>query len=256
LTVTEPTATSSYSNPILLALANTSGIVLPFRPSQVSVPASSSSSSSSLITVTQASHGFSTGNSVYYNGSSWLLAKSDGYNTLGIGVIKVTDANTFDVYISGLISGLTGLTSGEYYYVSDAVAGNLTVTEPTSTSSYSNPILFAISTTEGFVLPYRPSQIPISASMPTIGTGLIDFGSAPGTNFVVTNITGQTNILSTSVIQAFMMYDSTASHNQTEHAIVPIKLTCGNIQVGTGFSVYASSEWRLDGTFGVRWIWQ
>ena len=38
LTSTPPTATTSFSNPILFALTATTGIVLPFRPSEILYP--------------------------------------------------------------------------------------------------------------------------------------------------------------------------------------------------------------------------
>jgi hypothetical protein len=91
------------------------------------------------------------------------------------------------------------------------------------------------------------------------GQSIIDFGSPPGTNVVTTTITGQTGILSTSNVNAFMMADTTVTgaygHNAEEHKIVPIKLSCGNIMVGTGFTIYAETDWRLDSVFNVRWLW-
>ena len=91
------------------------------------------------------------------------------------------------------------------------------------------------------------------------GQSVVNFGNTPGTNVVITNVTGQTGILSTSTVSVFMMADSTVSgtygHNADEHQIVPIKLTAGNIAVGTGFTIYAETEWRLDSTFIVRWLW-
>ena len=57
------------------------------------------------------------------------------------------------------MSGFSGLTPGQYYFVSDVTPGLLTSTEPTSTSSFSNPLLLAITATTGNVLSYRPSQI-------------------------------------------------------------------------------------------------
>jgi len=118
----------------------------------------------SALAVTQANHGFSTGNAIYYTGSAWAKAKADAAGTLGLGIAIVTDANNFTVYTSGQITGLSGLTAGQYYFVSDATAGSLTTTEPTATTSYSNPLLFALSTTEGFVLSFRPSQVGPSSS--------------------------------------------------------------------------------------------
>jgi hypothetical protein len=112
---------------------------------------------SNAILINQASHGFTTGQAVYYTGSAWALAKANAAGTLGIGIIVYIDANNFYLYQTGTISGLSGLTAGQYYFVSDATSGLLTVTEPTDINSYSNPLLFALSTTSGLVLPFRPS---------------------------------------------------------------------------------------------------
>jgi hypothetical protein len=91
------------------------------------------------------------------------------------------------------------------------------------------------------------------------GYAIIDFGGIPGTNIVSTVVTGQTNILTTSMVNLFMMADTTVSgalgHNAEEHKIVPIKLTAGNFLAGTGFTIYAETEWRLTSTFKVRFIW-
>lgn len=87
------------------------------------------------------------------------------------------------------------------------------------------------------------------------GTATIDFGAAPGTNYIVTTVTGQTTILSGSVADAYLMANATADHNAYEHSIVPITLRCGNIVASTGFDIIATSEFRLTGTFTVNWIW-
>ena len=90
--------------------------------------------------------------------------------------------------------------------------------------------------------------------MATTGTVTLDFGAAPGTNIIVATVTGQTGVLSTSYLEAWIMADSTTDHNAYEHAIAPIKLTCGNIVVGTSFDITAVSDWRLSGTFKCRWV--
>lgn len=87
------------------------------------------------------------------------------------------------------------------------------------------------------------------------GTATLTFGSIPGTNLVTTTVTGQAGILTNSHIEAFLMGDSTATHNVYEHNIVPFTLTCGNIVAGTGFDIVASSDLRLTGTFTCHWVW-
>jgi hypothetical protein len=131
----------------------------PTGPTGVGVTGPTGSGGSAYIPVNQTAHGFTSGQAVYFNGTTWFLAQANNINTLGIGIVSYVDANDFNLYQSGAISGLTGLTAGQYYFVSDVTAGLITSTPPTSTSSFSNPILFALTTTTGIVLPFRPSEI-------------------------------------------------------------------------------------------------
>jgi hypothetical protein len=89
------------------------------------------------------------------------------------------------------------------------------------------------------------------------GTATVDFGATPGTNVATLAITGQTNILTTSQIRLWMSGDdSTATHNSIEHMVVPFRLAANAVIAGTGFTINMITDWRLDGTFKVRWAWQ
>lgn len=118
--------------------------------SQLWKPVSSSgtggSNNSVKETITQTSHGFTTGTPIYFDGTIWKKAKADNVNTLATAVVDKIDNDNFFAVSDGDITTLTGLTTGEWYYVSDTVAGTLTTTEPIST--YSNPIGFAESSTK------------------------------------------------------------------------------------------------------------
>ena len=107
--------------------------------------------------VTQTSHGLAVGDVIYNNGTNYVKAQANATGTLGLFVVSaVADANTFTATFSGKIT-LSSLTAGQYYFVSTTTAGAYVTTEPTS--GYSNPILFALSTTEAVVLPYRPQDL-------------------------------------------------------------------------------------------------
>ena len=107
--------------------------------------------------VTQSSHGLAVGDVIYNNGTNYVKAQANATGTLGLFVVSaVADANTFTATFSGKIT-LSSLTAGQYYFVSTTTAGAYVTTEPTS--GYSNPILFALSTTEAVVLPYRPQDL-------------------------------------------------------------------------------------------------
>jgi len=107
--------------------------------------------------VTQNSHGFTVGQVVYLNGSTYALARADLASTAeAVGVVSnVITSNIFEVTELGYITGLSGLIPGEVYFLSDSVAGGLTVNEPTIVGSVSKPMLIADSATSGYVLNYR-----------------------------------------------------------------------------------------------------
>ena len=112
--------------------------------------------------VTQSSHGLAVGDVIYNNGSAYVKAQANATGTLGLFVVSaVGDVNTFTATFSGKIT-LSSLTAGQYYFVSTTTAGDFTATEPTS--GYSNPILFALSTTEAVVLPFRPQDLTVVAA--------------------------------------------------------------------------------------------
>lgn len=171
------------------------------------------------VTKTQASHGFSTGNAVRFNGTSWVKAQSNSPDTTGVGIVVVIDPDVFKLYLYGPISGLSGLTSGEYHYVSSTSAGALTTTDPnqSDSSAGSNPILFADSTTTGYVLPWRPSQG--GTSNPT----------TPNlTNYVIAKLSADTTTTSTSFV------DVLSTSLTTVGSAIAIQWTCnGQITGGT-----------------------
>jgi len=167
--------------------------------------------------ITQTTHGFSVGNAIYYSGLAWAKAKADSADTLGIGVVgAVADVNNFTVYYSGYITGLSGLTAGQYYFVSDSSAGVLTATEPTTANNFSNPLLFALTTTTGIVLPFRPSQIE-SVGARQIVNKAINYTALSGDIILVDTTSGDVTItlLAASSIGSFVTVKKTSSdaHN-------------------------------------------
>lgn len=119
------------------------------------------------LAVHQVANGFTVGQAVYFNGTVWVLAEANAIGTLGLGLVIVAGVNDFTVCFEGFVTGLSGLTAGQYYFVSDATPGALTVTEPVATTSFSNPLLFAITATTGDVLAHRPSSIGSTVITPT-----------------------------------------------------------------------------------------
>lgn len=109
--------------------------------------------------ITQTSHTLNVGNVVKFNTTGFVydLAQADSEaNAEVIGIVSADlDANTFTLCVNGYVTGLSGLTAGACYFLSDSVAGALTATEPTTEGSISKPCLIADSTTSGYFFNMR-----------------------------------------------------------------------------------------------------
>ena len=102
--------------------------------------------------VNQANHGFSIGNILYFNGTSYVRALAENSaksNVVGI-VSRIINMNNFTLLTSGLITSLSGLIPGAVYYLSDVVSGALTTTAPTANNTVQKVMLVAISSTSGY----------------------------------------------------------------------------------------------------------
>lgn len=107
--------------------------------------------------IDQTAHGFSVGDVLYLNGATYAKAIATAANTAEVvGMVsREIDANTFELTLSGEVSGLTGLVAGEVYFLSADTAGALTVTEPSVIGQVSVPVGVASSTTTMYVAPKR-----------------------------------------------------------------------------------------------------
>ena len=88
------------------------------------------------------------------------------------------------------------------------------------------------------------------------GTAVLDFGTGGNEASVV--VTGQTSITATSKTDAFVMADdTTTSHSASDHRFFACLagLTCGTPTSGEGFTIYATSTQKLQGTYQVRFVW-
>lgn len=91
-----------------------------------------------------------------------------------------------------------------------------------------------------------------------IGSATIDFGAYPGNNEASVVVPGQTTISVTSKTDTFIMADDTTSdHTASDHRYlsVAVGLTCGTPVAATGFTIYARSIEKLQGTYLIRWVW-
>lgn len=127
------------------------------------------------IAVTQSAHGLVVGNVVYYNGTAWVKGKADDPETAyAHGVVSVvTDANHFSFIAQGLISGLSGLTAGKTYFLSDVTAGAVTASAPYTNATVIKPVLVALSATTAIV---RIEQGSVNVVTRAYGQMGINFG--------------------------------------------------------------------------------
>jgi len=102
--------------------------------------------------INQVAHGLAVGDVIRYNGTAYVEADASADATAEVyGVVSdVADVDNFTVTTSGLITGLSGLTSGVAHYLSET-AGALTATAPTTNGTVNKPVLLAVSTTAGYV---------------------------------------------------------------------------------------------------------
>src|SRR5262252_2140970 len=71
------------------------------------------------------------------------------------------------------------------------------------------------------------------------GTTTIDFGAFPGKTDATATVTGESGILASSLVEAWIMPVATADHTADEHVVDAPMVTAGNISVGVGFTIYA-----------------
>ena len=111
--------------------------------------------------VMQASHGFSLGDILYLNGATYTKAIATASNTAEVvGMVsRVIDGSNFEITLSGEVTGLSSLTAGTVYFLSDSSAGAYTATEPTTLGYVSVPLGVASSTTSFYVTLKRGNVI-------------------------------------------------------------------------------------------------
>lgn len=118
---------------------------------------------------------FSVGDGIYHNGTSWVKGTADDAATLAYYVVIDATPSDFVAVDVGRYDNVFvhGFTVGEYYYLSDTVAGQPTTTEPTDPTSFSNPLFY--------VEDENTLQIKCLRPLPN------DLGGSSGSNFVLTN---------------------------------------------------------------------
>lgn len=105
--------------------------------------------------------------------------------------------------------------------------------------------------------------------MASQGTATLDFGAFPGKTDATVTVTGQTGILGTNLVEAWIFPTATANHSADEHWVDPPEVYAGNIVAGTGFTIYGVIKKRAEigpstravdmpmiyGQWTVGWVW-
>jgi hypothetical protein len=115
------------------------------------------SAGGSTLSISQTAHGFVLGDVLRHNGTIFIKSQADSAaNAEVYGVVSdVADVNTFTIMVSGVITGLSGLTPGAGYFLSPTTAGGVTATEPTTNGQVSKPVYAAISATSAVLTNMR-----------------------------------------------------------------------------------------------------
>jgi hypothetical protein len=90
-----------------------------------------------------------------------------------------------------------------------------------------------------------------------VGLATLDFGliSDPHVEASI-DVTGQTTILDTSKLDAWVRLVATPEHSVDEVRIEALKIKAGNIIAGQGFTVYGEClNGRTYGTYTIEWVW-
>ena len=188
--------------------------------------------------VAMSSHGFSVGNVLYHNGTTYALADADAAATAEVvGIVSaVADANNFTLALGGAVTGLSGLTAGTVYFLS-GTPGALTATEPSTVGQISKPLLIAYSTTAGYFFNMRGTVVGTAASTLSVenfsgNASTTDFtlSSSPLENNTFVMVEGVYQQKNTYSISGTTLSFSTAPPSGTNNIEV---VTVGAVNIGT-----------------------
>ena len=137
--------------------------------------------------ITQTSHGFAVGDFIGWSGGSYNKAIADGeYNGEFLGLVStVIDSDNFYLTQAGYVSGLTSLSANTTYFLSPTTAGQITETEPSTYGQIDKAVLIAISSTEGWVLPYPGSVVSSGSTTGSQVEGFTINGDDTTTGFTI-----------------------------------------------------------------------
>lgn len=131
-----------------------------------------SSAQATSIIVNQTEHGFAVLDALRTSGGTWVKSQASTAidSIVGGVVIAVLSPDVFVLGLGGFVSGLSGLTADKMYHLSADTAGLLT------TTGTGIPVLYADTTTSGFLLPATRHRSPshvLGAAVTAAGSGSV-----------------------------------------------------------------------------------
>ncbi len=88
------------------------------------------------------------------------------------------------------------------------------------------------------------------------GHTTVDFGAWPGTAEARATITGQSGIVASSDVEAWIRCEDSADHFAEEHDIEDFFVHAESIVAGTGFTITVRPLLgRCYGVYNVSWVW-
>jgi hypothetical protein len=125
--------------------------------------------------IQQNNHGLSVGQAVKFDGTLYVTALADSATDAEVvGLVSaVADANHFTLAMGGYVTGLSGLTAGDVYFLSATTPGALSTTDPATVGQVSKPLLIADSSSSGYLFNFRGELIasPGGGSQPIMPPG-------------------------------------------------------------------------------------
>jgi len=205
------------------------------------------SGAATTVSVNQTGHGFAAGDIVRLSGSNtYTKAQANSATNAEMAgmVSSVLSADAFTLTMDGQVTGLSGLTPAEVYFLSPTTAGAITATAPTTTGQIKKQVFYAQSATSGVV--YNMLGIQLSSGGSTV------------TSFAFTNANGFTGTVSTATTTPTLVLQRTFNsevrvtggngHGSTNNKIRRFTTTVKN--VGSDIT-YADSA-ALGATFTIN----
>lgn len=183
--------------------------------------------------VTQTAHGFSVGQAVQRVSGLYQLSRANSLATCEVvGVVAaVIDVNTFAIVYAGYISGLSGLTDGQWYFLSADTAGLLTPAAPAAAGEVQLKVMVATSASEAII------QIGQSVLLNGAQTSKVLVNRASGTNQAITNGTTPKIQFNNEVADTNSNYDPVTNFRFTA-ALAGVYNAFAQIAFGaTGFAI-------------------